>query len=150
LLSNFQKSIYRLVRKVSNSGNKFDHFIKIVSKLRSEKGCPWDRKQSPSSLKRYLAEETNELMEAIDAGNHQHIKEELGDLLYIIILLAQIHSENNTFNMNDVIKAISDKMIRRHPHVFGNEKIETVSELRKKWAEIKNSEKTNRSTPKKN
>jgi len=102
------------------------------------------------SLKRYLMEETNELLEAIDAGNHQHIKEELGDILYIIILLAQIHSEGNTFNMNDVIEAISAKMIRRHPHVFSNEKIETVSELRKKWLEIKNSEKTNRTDPKKN
>ena len=150
MLSNFQKSIYRLVKKVPDSERKFDHFINIVRELRSENGCPWDRKQSPSSLKRYLVEETNELLGAIDAGNHQHIKEELGDLLYIIILLAQIHSEDNTFNMNDVIEAISAKMIRRHPHVFSNEKIETVSELRKKWLEIKNSEKTHRTTPKKN
>ena len=129
---------------------KFDHFVEIVRELRSEQGCPWDREQSPASLKRYLLEETHELMEAIDAGDHQHVKEELGDLLYIIVLLTQIHHEKNFFAITDVIEAISAKMIRRHPHVFNGEKIESVAELRQKWLKIKDSEKADRIKPKKN
>jgi tetrapyrrole methylase family protein/MazG family protein len=94
--------------------------------------------------------ETNELLEAIDTGNQQHIKEELGDLLYLIVLLAQIHNEDEYFGINDVIEAISEKMTRRHPHVFSNEQIESTSELRKKWLEIKSKEKAGRSDSKKN
>ncbi len=133
-----------------DSGKKFDRFVDIVRELRSEKGCPWDREQSPLSLKRYLLEETHELMEAIDAGDQQHVKEELGDLLYIIILLAQIHSEDDFFSIGDVIGDITAKMVRRHPHVFNNEKIESVAELRQKWLEIKDHEKAARTKPKKN
>ena len=131
-------------------GEKFDRFVEIVTELRSENGCPWDREQSPASLKRYLLEETQEAIEAITANNHQHIKDELGDILYVIVLLAQIHNEENIFNIGDVIDAITDKMIRRHPHVFSGEKIETVAELRKKWLEIKNMEKSPGNYPKKN
>ncbi len=111
---------------------------------------PWDKEQSPTSLKRYLLEETREAIEAITANNHQHVKDELGDILYIIVLLAHIHNEENLFNIGDVIEAITDKMIRRHPHVFSDEKIETVAELRKKWLEIKDIEKSSSSIPKKN
>ena len=135
---------------MTDAGKKFDRFIDIVKELRSEKGCPWDREQSPLSLKRYLLEETHELLEAIDAGDHQPIKEELGDLLYLIVLLAQVHSEEGCFSIDDVIEAISSKMVRRHPHVFNDEKIESVAELRKKWQEIKNSEKAGHTRPKKN
>jgi len=135
---------------VTNYGKKFDRFVDIVKELRSENGCPWDKEQSPTSLKRYLLEETQEAIEAITANNHQHIKDELGDILYIIVLLAHIHNEENLFNMGDVIEAITDKMIRRHPHVFSDEKIETVAELRKKWLEIKDIEKSSSILPKKN
>ena len=135
---------------VSNYGKKFDRFINIVRELRSENGCPWDKEQSPDSLKRYLLEETQETIEAINNNNQQHIKDELGDILYVIVLLAQIHNEVNAFDIGDVIDSITDKMIRRHPHVFNNEKIETVAELRKKWLEIKNMEKSHDSNTKKN
>ena len=135
---------------MTNYGKKFDRFVDIVKELRSENGCPWDKEQSPTSLKRYLLEETQEAIEAITANNHQHIKDELGDILYIIVLLAHIHNEENLFNMGDVIEAITDKMIRRHPHVFSDEKIETVAELRKKWLEIKGIEKSSSILPKKN
>ena len=131
-------------------GEKFDRFVEIVKELRSENGCPWDKEQSPDSLKRYLLEETHEAIEAIATNNHQHIKDELGDILYVIVLLAQIHDEENLFNMGNVIDAITNKMIRRHPHVFSGEKIETVAELRKKWLEIKNMEKSPCIYPKKN
>ena len=135
---------------MTNYGKKFDRFVDIVKELRSENGCPWDKEQSPTSLKRYLLEETQEAIEAITANNHQHIKDELGDILYIIVLLAHIHNEEKLFNMGDVIEAITDKMIRRHPHVFSDEKIETVAELRKKWLEIKDIEKSSSILPKKN
>ena len=135
---------------MTNYGKKFDRFVDIVKELRSENGCPWDKEQSPTSLKRYLLEETQEAIEAITANNHQHIKDELGDILYIIVLLAHIHNEENLFNMGDVIEAITNKMIRRHPHVFSDEKIETVAELRKKWLEIKDIEKSSSILPKKN
>ena len=135
---------------VSNYGKNFDRFIDIVRELRSENGCPWDKEQSPDSLKRYLLEETQETIEAINNNNQQHIKDELGDILYVIVLLAQIHNEVNAFDIGDVIDSITDKMIRRHPHVFNDEKIETVAELRKKWLEIKNMEKSQDSNTKKN
>ena len=135
---------------MTDSGNKFDSFVDIVRKLRSEKGCPWDREQSSISLKRYLLEETHELLRAIDTGDHCHVKEESGDLLYIIVLLAQIHNEEGYFAVEDVIETISTKMIRRHPHVFSGEKIESRAELRKKWLEIKNCEKAERAKSKKN
>jgi MazG family protein len=135
---------------VTDAGKKFERFIDIVKTLRSESGCPWDKEQSPLSLKRYLLEETQELLEAIDAGDHQDVKEELGDLLYLIVLLSQIHSEGDFFEVSDVIESISSKMIRRHPHVFNDEKIESVTELRQKWLEIKNSEKAEKDKPKKN
>ena len=129
---------------------KLNRFIEIVKKLRSDEGCPWDKEQSPISLTRYLKEETQESIEAIDADNPQHIKEELGDILYIIVLLAQIYSEEKLFNMGDILDSISEKMIRRHPHVFGDEKIETVAELREKWLEIKDIEKSSSIITKKN
>ena len=135
---------------MTDSWKKFDRFVDIVRELRSEKGCPWDKEQSPLSLKRYILEEAHELLEAIDANDPQHIKEELVDLLYLIILLAQIHKEGNFFAIDDVIEAISTKMVRRHPHVFNDEKIESVAELRRKWLEIKESEKLARNKNKKN
>jgi tetrapyrrole methylase family protein/MazG family protein len=139
-----------MMSPVSNYGKKFDRFIDIVKELRSENGCPWDKEQSPDSLKRYLLEETQETIEAINNNNQQHIKDELGDILYVIVLLAQIHNEVNAFDIGDVIDSITDKMIRRHPHVFNDKKIETVAELRKKWLEIKNMEKSHDSNTKKN
>ena len=135
---------------MTDSGEKFDHFVDIVRKLRSAKGCPWDREQSPLSLKRYLLEETHELLEAIDANDQEHVKEELGDLLYLIILLAQIHSEEHFFDIGEVIAAISAKMVRRHPHVFNEQIIESAAELRQNWLEIKRREKADRIKPKKN
>ena len=122
---------------VTDYGEKFDRFVEIVKELRSENGCPWDKEQTPESLKSYLLEETQEALEAITSNEYLHTKDELGDILYIIVLLAQIHNEDNHFNIGDVIDAITDKMIRRHPHVFSDEKIETVAELRKNGWRLK-------------
>ena len=135
---------------MNDTGKEFEKFVEIVRQLRSENGCPWDREQSPQSLKRYLLEETSELIEAIDADDPQHIKEELGDLIYIITLVSQMFDEQRLFSIRDVMETISAKMIRRHPHVFNDEKIETVAELREKWLEIKRDEKKSLSETKKN
>ena len=135
---------------MTDYGKKFNRFVDIVKELRSENGCPWDKEQSPASLKRYLMEETQEAIEAISSNNHEHVRDELGDILYVVVLLAQIHNEADLFNMGDVIDSITDKMVRRHPHVFNDEKIATVAEVQKKWLEIKNKEKTTYNSPKKN
>ena len=148
--SYFCKTINHLRLKVSDLQKMLDDFVIVVKELRSLNGCPWDRQQTPLSLKRYLVEETDELLEAIDSDDKQHVKEELGDLLYIIVLLAQIYSEEGSFAINDVIETVKAKMIRRHPHVFNNEKIDSIAELRKMWLEIKDSENTDRTDPKKN
>ena len=135
---------------MTDYGKKFDLFVNIVRQLRSKSGCPWDREQSPSTLKRYLLEETRELLEAIDTQNEHHIKEESGDLLYLIILLAQIYEEDAHYDIGDVLDTVTAKMIRRHPHVFADEKITSVADLRQKWLEIKKSEKTTHNDPEKN
>jgi len=127
---------------MTDYGKKFDLFVDIVRQLRSTAGCPWDREQTPATLKRYLLEETKELMEAIDANDQSHTKEESGDLMYLIILLAQINMEDEHYDIGDVLDEVTAKMIRRHPHVFANEKVETVAELRHKWLKIKKSEKS--------
>ena len=127
---------------MSKTEEKFNDFVRIVEKLRSEEGCPWDRDQTAGSLRRYLLEETQETLEAIDSNNPDHIKEELGDLLYLIVLLSQIHHENNLFNISEVIDEISQKMVRRHPHVFEDKTFGSAEELRDQWLEIKRNEKS--------
>ena len=129
---------------------KFEDFVNIVRQLRSESGCPWDKEQTPETLQRYFAEETGELFEAVASGDAQHVKEELGDLFYLVILLAQLYKDADLFDIGDVLDTISEKMIRRHPHVFDDEKIKTVAELRQRWKEIKGIEKENRGKTKKN
>ena len=127
---------------MSKTEEKFNNFVRIVEKLRSEEGCPWDRDQTAGSLRRYLLEETQETLEAIDSNNPDHIKEELGDLLYLIVLLSQIHQEKNLFNISEVIDEISQKMVRRHPHVFEDKTFGSAEELREQWLEIKRNEKS--------
>lgn len=120
--------------------NNFQKLLDIMSALRSANGCPWDREQTRESLKPFLIEETYEVLEALDEGDPQKIKEELGDLLFQIVFHCQLAKENGEFDMDDVIKKISDKMIARHPHVFGEEKFETSEEVLKQWEERKKEE----------
>tara|TARA_Y100001968_G_C19369201_1_gene724176 strand:+ start:660 stop:1439 length:780 start_codon:yes stop_codon:yes gene_type:complete len=116
--------------------------MKVVSKLRDPKeGCPWDLKQTHNSLIPYVLEEAHEVADAIREGQDNELIEELGDLLLQIILHSQIASEEQRFNFSDVIEGIEKKLIRRHPHVFGNEKIRNVEELKEKWEQIKSTEK---------
>ncbi len=115
----------------------FYAFYDTIRQLRGENGCPWDQKQTAVTLKKYIVEETTELLEAIDSEDAKHICEEAGDILFLITLLAEIHREKNQFSLDDVITGITAKMIRRHPHVFGDTTIRNEKELKAQWEEIK-------------
>ncbi|KXH86821.1 nucleoside triphosphate pyrophosphohydrolase [Sporosarcina sp. HYO08] len=116
-------------------------FREIIAILRSDEGCPWDREQTHESLKRYLIEEAHELLEAIDDEDDEGIIEELGDVLLQVFLHAQIGEDNGYFTMEDVLESVSDKMVRRHPHVFGDQSVENANEVLQNWQAIKQSEK---------
>lgn len=119
--------------------------IEIVEKLRAPDGCPWDRKQTHSSLISYILEESWEVIDEIESGRIGYsLKEELGDLLLQIVLHAQIAREENRFDINDVIDSISEKMVVRHPHVFGNQRKNLDdSQLSEQWQKLKSKEKKN-------
>jgi MazG family protein len=110
-------------------------FIKIVKRLR--KDCPWDREQTHQSIRHSLIEETYEVIEAIDQNDADELKKELGDLLLHIVLHSIMAEEENSFTLKDVINSISDKMIRRHPHVFGNVTVENSRDVKRNWEHIK-------------
>ncbi|MCP5464427.1 MAG: nucleoside triphosphate pyrophosphohydrolase [Deltaproteobacteria bacterium] len=116
-------------------------FIETVRRLRAPGGCPWDREQTHQSLRSYLLEETHEVLEAIDNNDTPHLREELGDLLLQVILHAQLATDAKQFNINDVANEINQKMIRRHPHVFGDKSVSGSGEVLKNWEEIKKKEK---------
>ncbi len=115
--------------------NKFQEFVKIVKRLRKE--CPWDREQTNDSIKAATIEEAYEVVEAIDNKDYEELKKELGDLLLHVIFHSTIAEESNYFNLEDVIDSIQEKLIRRHPHVFGNTKVSDAEEVKKNWEEIK-------------
>jgi len=111
---------------LSQSDNtRFSRLVEIMAILRSENGCPWDREQSHSSLRQHLLEETYEVIETIDEGRLDELPGELGDLLLQIVFHAQMAAEEGRFTIDDVIRAINDKLIRRHPHVFGDAVVKT-------------------------
>lgn len=123
-------------------------FVEIIRALRDpQTGCPWDLKQTHASLKPYLIEEAYELLDAIDAGDDGKTKEELGDVLLQVALHAQIAGERGAFTIDDVASAITDKMVRRHPHVFGADTAETADDVVRKWSEIKQRESQGQSKP---
>jgi len=117
------------------TGNKFNEFIEIVKRLRNE--CPWDREQTNDSIKAATIEEAYEVVEAIEKKNYDEMKNELGDLLLHVVFHTIIASETNGFTIDDVIDGIQSKLIRRHPHVFGDVKVSGSAEVKKNWEEIK-------------
>ena len=121
--------------------SQFNRLTDIMGQLRSPSGCPWDREQNHQSLKPYLMEEAYEVLEAIDLNDDDEMKEELGDLLLQVVFHAQIASEEKRFTIEDVAGAIADKLIRRHPHVFGDVQADTPDEVIKNWETIKAGEK---------
>ena len=126
----------------NNKVEKFLKLVEILEKLRGEHGCPWDKKQTHTSLMKYLFEESNEYNEAVKKQDYDNMKEELGDVLLQVIFHAQIAKENGKFDIYDVLDSINEKMIRRHPHVFGNSKATTEEEIRIEWEKIKQLEKS--------
>jgi tetrapyrrole methylase family protein/MazG family protein len=125
----------------STAGEKFQQLVDLMARLRAPGGCPWDREQSFDSIKPFLLEETYEVMDAIDARDWPALADELGDLLLQAVFFSQMASEENLFRIEDSLDAIIGKLIRRHPHVFGNETAQTEGDVRKRWSEIKAEEK---------
>ncbi|MEN8134770.1 MAG: nucleoside triphosphate pyrophosphohydrolase [Thermodesulfobacteriota bacterium] len=123
------------------NSNKFNQLIKIITKLRQPGGCPWDQKQTVESFRPYLQEEMHELFEALDLEDQNHIKEELGDLLFQVIFLCNLYEEQGIFTIAEVLETISAKMVRRHPHVFGDTKFSSEKEMRRNWNKVKAQEK---------
>jgi MazG family protein len=120
---------------------EFDELIRLMDRLRDEGGCPWDREQTPQTLRGYVLEEAYEVVEAIDDGRPEPLREELGDLLFQIVFLARIHAETGAFHIGDVARGVTEKMTRRHPHVFADAKAATSSEVLRQWEDIKREEK---------
>jgi MazG family protein len=127
--------------KFQEFGAKFAELVRLMSQLRAPGGCPWDRKQTFETIKSYLLEETYEVMDAIDARNWPALAEELGDLLLQPVFLAEMASEENLFTIGDALDAINQKLIRRHPHIFGDVVADTADDVKRKWDEIKRQEK---------
>ena len=111
--------------------------LKIIQTLRSPDGCLWDKKQTKEDIAKYLLEETYELIDAINSGSPKALKEEMGDLLFQVLFLARIEEEAGEFNISNVMEYVAEKMIRRHPHVFGNTKVKNIEEIKANWEDIK-------------
>lgn len=118
----------------------FMELVEIMARLRGENGCPWDREQTSESIKPYLVEETYEVLEAIDERDPAKLREELGDLMLQIVFHAQMAEEAGSFSIADVLAGINEKLVRRHPHVFGAVKAETAQEVLFNWEQIKKAE----------
>jgi tetrapyrrole methylase family protein/MazG family protein len=122
----------------------FQKLVKVMERLRGKRGCPWDREQTRESLKPFLLEEAYEVLEAIEKGDIDDLREELGDLLLQVIFHAEIARERGEFDINEVLTVLTGKLIRRHPHVFGRGKIGTAQEVLAEWERLKQKEYKNR------
>lgn len=124
--------------------NALAQLVRLMAQLRGPDGCPWDKKQTPDSLKPFLIEECYEVVDALEDGSPDKVRDELGDLLFQIVFHARIAEERGQFTLHDVITAIHEKMTRRHPHVFGDEKLSTDKEVLANWEELKKKEKAHK------
>jgi len=122
--------------------NTIDALLQLIDTLRGENGCPWDRKQTAASMAVYLAEEVHELIEAIEKGRSGEVCEELGDVLFLLLFILRFYDTRDLFNLEQVIEQVAAKMIRRHPHIFGDSQADTASQVKRQWQEIKKTEKT--------
>jgi nucleoside triphosphate diphosphatase len=128
----------------TTTGERFERAVAIMARLRGEGGCPWDREQTFDSIKPYTLEETYEVLEAIDNRDWEELPAELGDLLLQVLFYAQMAKDENRFSIDEVLERLSAKLINRHPHVFGNRKAETSSEVLRNWEALKAEEKRKR------
>lgn len=116
---------------------QFRELYDILLKLRSPEGCPWDREQTPASLRAQLLEETYEAIHAVDTGDTDHVREELGDLYLLVTFLAVMYEEDDSFTVSDALESINQKLVRRHPHVFSDADVGSSSDVIEQWDEIK-------------
>ena len=121
----------------TSAGEKFQLLVDLMARLRAPGGCPWDREQSFDTIKPYLLEETYEVLDAIDARDWRELPGELGDLMLQAVFFSEMAAEENLFRIEDALDAINQKLVRRHPHVFGNETARTGDDVRKIWSEVK-------------
>src|SRR5215831_3622923 len=137
---------------MSTAGDEFTRLADIVARLRAPDGCPWDREQTIDTLKRYVLEETYEVLDAIDRHDHDALREELGDFLFEAVFVAQLEHEAGHFAIADSVRSIADKLVRRHPHVFarheGAAALDTADQVRAQWEEIKTEERDGSAKPK--
>ena len=126
---------------MSESGKEFERLLDLIAQLRAEGGCPWDREQTPATIKRYLLEEVYELVDAVDNDAPDQVAEELGDLIFMAIFLASLYGEQDQFQMEQVLQRVGEKMVRRHPHVFGDREVDSALQVKLNWEEIKRQEK---------
>ena len=126
------------------SYKNLEELISIIEKLRAPNGCPWDREQTHYSLRPNMIEEAYEAVDAIDENDMPHLKEELGDVLLQVVLHSQIAKEEGAFDIEDVARELNEKLIHRHPHVFGNAKINNSQDVLNAWDKLKAEEKTER------
>lgn len=119
----------------------FNDLVKLADTLLGPQGCPWDKEQTLDSLKKYILEEANEVVEAIDNKDFENLKEELGDVLFNIVFMSKLAEQSKKFDINDVIENVTKKLIRRHPHIFGDKKASSAQEVKDIWSEMKKEEK---------
>jgi MazG family protein len=131
----------------TTTGERFERLVGIMARLRAPGGCPWDREQNFDTIKPYLLEETYEVFDAIDQRDWRGLAEELGDLMLQAVFFAQMASEENKFRIDDSLDAISEKLIRRHPHVFSDGAAKTSDDVKRRWDEIKAEEKKDKGKP---
>lgn len=146
-LSNLTSLYVPAVKEIASTYKQFATLREIISTLRGPDGCPWDKEQTHHSLKKYLLEETYELLEAIEEDDIDHMIEELGDVLLQVMLHAQIGEDEGMFTMEEVIESLASKMVRRHPHVFGSVQVENTEQVKANWDEIKKQEKPDEHEP---
>ena len=125
-----------------NASDELVRLMELVAHLRGKDGCPWDRKQTPESAASYILEEAYEAVDAIESGDQQEIMGELGDVLFQVLFQAQMFAEKEAFSLTETIKTVREKMIRRHPHVFGKDQVENSDQVRELWGKIKDRERS--------
>ncbi|MEN9344501.1 MAG: uncharacterized protein RLZZ453_1288 [Chlamydiota bacterium] len=123
---------------------EWEELLEVADRLLADDGCPWDREQTFQTLKPFILEEAHEVVEAVDLDKSDHIAEELGDLLYVILFYAKLGRKLGRFGIEDVLSCVKEKLIRRHPHVFGDVKVESMEDIKKNWERIKKEEKASK------
>ena len=127
--------------KIKSEKDSIKALVALVESLRGEPGCPWDKKQTPRTMLIYLIEEMYELVDAIESNRAEEVREELGDVLFHIVFITRLFQETGDFSVYDVARDITEKMIRRHPHVFGTTRVDNTDAVRQNWHKIKQNEK---------